>query len=101
MKSTIKKIFGYSALMLGSALVAGVTTYMLMEKHAGKETVVAVRQDSSYAMPTALFDNKPAQPIDLTGAAESSLHAVVHIKSTQLGKTLATSQGTGQYPRHQ
>lgn len=92
MKSTIKKIFGYSALMLGSALVAGVTTYMLMEKHAGKETVVAVRQDSSYAMPTALFDNKPAQPIDLTGAAESSLHAVVHIKSTQLGKTQTVQQ---------
>lgn len=92
MKSTIKKFFGYSALMLGSALVAGVTTYMLMEKHAGKETVVAVLQDSSYAMPTALFDNKPAQPIDLTGAAESSLHAVVHIKSTQLGKTQTVQQ---------
>ncbi len=92
MKSTIKKFFGYSALMLGSALVAGVTTYMLMEKHAGKETVVAVQQDSSYAMPTALFDNKPAQPIDLTGAAESSLHAVVHIKSTQLGKTQTVQQ---------
>ncbi len=92
MKSTIKKFFGYSALMLGSALVAGVTTYVLMEKHAGKETAVAVQQDSSYAMPTALFDNKPAQPIDLTGAAESSLHAVVHIKSTQLGKTQTVQQ---------
>ena len=34
MKSTIKKIFGYSALMIGSALVAGVTTYTLMEKNA-------------------------------------------------------------------
>ena len=92
MKSTIKKIFGYSALMFGSALVAGVTTYKLMEKHAGKEAVVAVQQDGSYAMPTALFDNKPAQPIDLTGAAENSLHAVVHIKSTQLGKTQTVQQ---------
>lgn len=92
MKSTIKKIFGYSALMFGSALVAGVTTYKLMEKHAGEEAVVAVQQDGSYAMPTALFDNKPAQPIDLTGAAENSLHAVVHIKSTQLGKTQTVQQ---------
>ena len=92
MKSTIKKIFGYSALMFGSALVAGVTTYKLMEKHAGEEAVVAVPQDGSYAMPTALFDNKPAQPIDLTGAAENSLHAVVHIKSTQLGKTQTVQQ---------
>ena len=92
MKSTIKKIFGYSALMFGSALVAGVTTYKLMEKHAGEEAVVAVPQDGSYAMPTALFDNKPAQPVDLTGAAENSLHAVVHIKSTQLGKTQTVQQ---------
>ena len=92
MKSTIKKIFGYSALMFGSALVAGVTTYKLMEKHAGEEVVVAVPQDGSYAMPTALFDNKPAQPVDLTGAAENSLHAVVHIKSTQLGKTQTVQQ---------
>ena len=93
MNSTIKKIFGYSALMLGSALVAGVTTYALMEKNAGKEMVVAVQQDSSFAMPTALFgDSKPAQPVDLTEAAENSIHAVVHIKSTQLGKTQTVTQ---------
>lgn len=93
MNSTIKKIFGYSALMLGSALVAGVTTYALMEKNAGKEMVVAVQQDSSFAMPTALFgDSKPAQPVDFTEAAENSIHAVVHIKSTQLGKTQTVTQ---------
>ena len=93
MKSTIKKFFGYSALMLGSALVAGVTTYTLMEKHAGDEVVMSVQQDSSFAMPAAIFgDNKPAQPVDLTDAAENSLHAVVHIKSTQLGKTQTVTQ---------
>ena len=36
MRSTIKKLFGYSALVLGSAFVAGVTTYTLMEKNANK-----------------------------------------------------------------
>jgi len=92
MKSTIKKIFGYSALMIGSALVAGVTTYTLMEKNAVKETIVTVQQEGGYAMPTALFDNKTAQPVDLTDAAENSLHAVVHIKSTQLGKTQTVQQ---------
>lgn len=92
MKTTIKKVFGYSALMLGSALVAGVTTYALIEKNAVKETVVTVQQEGGYAMPTALFDSKPAQPIDLTGAAENSIHAVVHIKSTQLGKTQTVTQ---------
>lgn len=92
MKTTIKRIFGYSAMMLGSALVAGVTTYTLMEKNAVKETVVAVQQEGGYAMPTALFDSKPAQPVDLTEAAENSIHAVVHIKSTQLGKTQTVTQ---------
>lgn len=92
MKTTIKKLFGYSALMLGSAVVAGITTYTLMQKNAVSETVVAVEQESRFAMPTALFDSKPAQPVDLTGAAESSIHAVVHIKSTQLGKTQTVTQ---------
>ena len=54
MKSTIKKIFGYSALMLGSAFVAGVTTYTLMEKNGDSSTVVTVQQDGSFAMPTAI-----------------------------------------------
>ena len=91
MKSTIKKLFGYSAMVLGSALVAGLTTYTLMEKNGVNETVVAVQQEG-FAMPTALFDNKPAQPADLTGAAENSVHAVVHIKSTQLGRTHTVQQ---------
>ena len=92
MKSTIKKLFGYSLMVAGSALVAGVTTYTLMEKNAQEQTVMVMQQDSGFAMPTALFDNKPAQPVDLTGAAENSLHAVVHIKSTQLGKTQTVTQ---------
>lgn len=93
MRSTIKKFFGYSALMLGSALVAGITTYMLMQKHSDTQALVAVQPGDGYAMPTALFgDSKPAQPVDLTGAAENSLHAVVHIKSTTLGKTQTVQQ---------
>ena len=92
MKSTIKKLFGYSLMVAGSALVAGVTTYTLVEKNAQEQTVMVMQQDSGFAMPTALFDNKPAQPVDLTGAAENSLHAVVHIKSTQLGKTQTVTQ---------
>ena len=92
MKTTIKKIFGYSALMLSSAFVAGVTTFKLMEKHAAQENVVSLQQESGWTMPTALFDNKATQPIDLTEAAEKSIHAVVHIKSTQLGKTQTIQQ---------
>ena len=92
MKATIKKIFGYSALMLGSALVAGVTTYALMEKNTAENNIVTIEQERGFAMPAALFDSKPAQPVDLTEAAEQSIHAVVHIKSTQLGKTQTIQQ---------
>lgn len=92
MKTTIKKIFGYSALMLGSAIVAGITTYALMEKHSVKENIITMQQESGFAMPTALFDGKTTQPVDLTDAAENSIHAVVHIKSTQLGRTQTITQ---------
>lgn len=92
MKSTVKKVFGYAMLVLCSAFVAGITTYTLMEKNAVRDTIVTI-QDDAFSMPTALFnDSKSSQPIDLTGAAESSLHAVVHIKSTQLGKTQTVTQ---------
>ena len=91
MNSTIKKIFGYSAVVLGSALVAGVTTYGLMEKHLDSMAMSSPQTDS-FAMPTAIFDSKPAQPVDLTDAAENSIHAVVHIKSTQLGRTQTIQQ---------
>lgn len=90
MKKVIKSIFGVSVMVLGSALVAGMTTYALMQK---QQTVVAAQPESSYSMPVALFgDRSGGQPIDLTVAAENSLHAVVHIKSTQLGKTQTITQ---------
>ncbi len=40
----------------------------------------------------AAFDAVNAQPVDLTQAAENSLHAVVHIKSTQEAKTRTVQQ---------
>ena len=92
MKTTIKKLFGYSVMVLGSAFVAGVTTYTLMEKNATTETVLTVQQNEGFSMPTALFNDSKSQPIDLTSAAENSLHAVVHVKSTQLGKTQTVTQ---------
>ena len=92
MKTTIKKILGYSALMLGSAFVAGVTTYKLLEKHSMQDSVATTQKEDVWAMPTALFESKSTQPIDLTEAADRSIHAVVHIKSTQLGRTQTIQQ---------
>lgn len=40
----------------------------------------------------AAFDAVNAQPVDLTQAAENSLHAVVHIRSTQEAKTRTVQQ---------
>ena len=45
----------------------------------------------------AAFDAVNAQPVDLTQAAENSLHAVVHIRSTQESKTKNDSAGTGYF----
>lgn len=91
MKMVIKKILGTTAIVVGSAAVAGVTTYALMEQQ--QRTVVTVKPESSFTMPVAMFGNKDGgQPVDLTVAAENSLHAVVHIKSTQLGKTQTVTQ---------
>ena len=92
MKSNVRKFFTFIALMMGSALVAGVTTYVLMEKNAANGIAATVQQENKFAMPAALFDNKTAQPVDLTDAAENSIHAVVHIKSTQLSKTQTIQQ---------
>ena len=43
----------------------------------------------------AAFDAVNAQPVDLTQAAENSLHAVVHIRSTQEAKTRTVSASAG------
>ena len=44
------------------------------------------QQNPNNLLPAA-FHATDAQPVDLTQAAESSLHAVVHIRATQLSKT--------------
>ena len=38
-------------------------------------------------MRLASYNGTNAQPVDLTAAAEASVHAVVHIRSTQLSRT--------------
>ena len=91
MKKVIKKMLGVTMIVLGSATVAGVTTYTLMEQQ--QQTTVSIQPENGFSMPVALWSDKSGgQPVDLTVAAENSLHAVVHIKSTQLGKTQTVTQ---------
>ena len=89
MKQTAKKIMGVAAIVLFSSGVGGFTAYQLLSN----------RQEASATF-NELFRQNPdnlrlagglgvvsAQPVDLTQAAEASVHAVVHIRSTQLGRT--------------
>ena len=86
MKQTTKNILGVGAVVLLSAGVAGVTTYTMLkpENRDNLSFSEQFRQNPNARL--AAYDAINAQPVDLTQAAENSLHAVVHIKSTQQAK---------------
>ncbi|MGL4852145.1 MAG: Do family serine endopeptidase [Phocaeicola sp.] len=87
MKKTISLVLGATAMVAVSAGVAGFTTYQMMkpEKTVSLAFDQVFPQDSNVQL--AALNATAMQPIDLTQAAESSLNAVVHIKSTQESKT--------------
>ena len=88
MKQTTKNVGKFAAVALLSAAVAGVTSYALRPEP--QQEMLSFSQEfpqSTQVTPTALFGAPQAGAIDLTKAAEASVNAVVHIKSTQLGKT--------------
>ncbi|EXY90065.1 trypsin-like peptidase domain-containing protein [Bacteroides fragilis] len=86
MKQTTKNILGIGAVVLLSAGVAGVTTYTMLkpENRDSLSFNEQFRQNPGARLDA--YDAINAQPVDLTQAAENSLHAVVHIKSTQQAK---------------
>lgn len=87
MKQTTKKILGVAAIVLLSSGVAGFTTYAMLQK----STPAGVRAfnemfEQNPNVRLASYNAINAQPVDLTQAAENSIHAVVHIRSTQSSK---------------
>ena len=88
MNKTTKSILTATAIVAVSAGVAGFTTYAMMQPEQNQQTMTFedVFQVDPNARLAALNAND-MQPIDLTKAAESSVNAVVHIKSTQEAKT--------------
>ena len=93
MKQTTKNILGVGAIILLSSGVAGLTTYKMMQAgDSDKQASFNEVFQQNPGVKLAAFDAINAQPVDLTQAAENSLHAVVHIKSTQQSKT-QTVQG--------
>ena len=87
MNKTTKIILGGAAMIAVSAGVAGLTAYSMMPEEQSKSLAFdEVFPQSSHTRLAAL-DATQMQPVDLTKAAESSVNAVVHIKSTQESKT--------------
>ena len=86
MKQTTKNILGIGAVVLLSAGVAGVTTYTMLKPENRDSLSFNEQFRQNPGARLAAYDAINAQPVDLTQAAENSLHAVVHIKSTQQSK---------------
>ena len=86
MKQTTKNILGIGAVVLLSAGVAGVKTYTMLKPENRDSLSFNEQFRQNPGTRLAAYDAINAQPVDLTQAAENSLHAVVHIKSTQQAK---------------
>lgn len=93
MKQTTKNILlGVGAVVLLSSAVAGLTTYKLLKSAQDNQQSFSEAFQQNPNTRLAAFDGMNAQPVDLTQAAENSIHAVVHIKSTQEAKTRVMQQ---------
>ncbi|MFK2343131.1 trypsin-like peptidase domain-containing protein [Bacteroides fragilis] len=79
-------MLGIGAVVLLSAGVAGVTTYTMLKPENRDSLSFNEQFRQNPGARLAAYDAINAQPVDLTQAAENSLHAVVHIKSTQQAK---------------
>ena len=91
MKQTTKTILGIGAIVLLSSGVAGFTTYQMLSPDSKQLTYEEAFQGNP-DVKLASFNGVNAQPVDLTQAAENSIHAVVHIKSTELSKVRTIQQ---------
>lgn len=88
MKQTTKNILGVAAIVLLSSGVAGLTTYKILQKNMPADSTSAFNEmfQQNPNVRLASYNAVDAQPVDLTQAAENSVHAVVHIRSTQTSK---------------
>ena len=85
MKTVTTFAIGTMAVVAVSAGVAGVTAYTVAQKAENNETSFYKTFDTP-ALRTVALDSSTMQPVDLTGAAESSLNSVVHIMAVQRSK---------------
>lgn len=87
MKRTAKMVMGVTAGVLLSSAIGGFTAYKLMAKQQMENaTFSELFQQNPNNVRLAGLSAINAQPVDLTQAAESSVHAVVHIRATESSK---------------
>ena len=88
MKQTVKKVVGVAAIVLLSSGVGGYTAYKLLSnERESSATFSELFQQNPDNLRLAGLTATAAQPVDLTQAAETSVHAVVHIRSTRNAST--------------
>ena len=87
-------MMGVAAGVLLSSAIGGITAYKLLERQQLRETASfnELFQPNPDNMKLTAFSAGPNQLVDLTQAAESSVHAVVHIRATELSKTMTVYQ---------
>lgn len=87
MKKYVSKFVFGAIVVASSAFAAGYTAYKVS---SGAQVVVKSDnggESKSFVTKASYSGDGGFAPVDLTGAAERSVHAVVHIKSTQNSKT--------------
>lgn len=88
MKKVIKLLLLCTLVAFVSAIAAAVTTLDIIESSDSNKAVGVQSEQSGIVTHVAAFDgNEGLSRVDLTDAADKSVHAVVHIKSTQNSKT--------------
>jgi Do/DeqQ family serine protease len=94
MKRITKSVLVIGAIILLSSGIAGLTTFSMMKTKTSAPELKTYNEmfPQNPDVKLAIFDGMEAQPVDLTHAAEISVHAVVHIKSTELSKTTTVQQ---------
>lgn len=85
MKNVVRNLFFGSAVVVLSAVVASVTANGVVGNNV-VESSASCESQGGFMTRLASYDGGNVSHIDLTDAAEKSVHAVVHIKSTQNGK---------------
>ena len=87
MKKGIRNLFLGATVVAVSAAVASVTTYKVLERTDVPAQSAAPDNGMQFQKASLPQSFAMQQPVDLTDAADKSLHAVVHIKSTENSKT--------------